>query len=385
MTRIITITSGKGGVGKTSIAVNLAFELAQREQRVCLLDAGSGPTNAAMLLGLKPRYTLRDLTASGPGLGEVLIRNCYGLDIVAGGSETPGMVGLRTDELQRLTTALGELDPYHFIVIDTASGIARNLLSLSLASTEVVLVVTPEPTSMRDAYALLKLLHAQEYGGDIRVVVNRVKTHRAGSQSYDKFREVVAYYLGRQIPLLGLVGEDERMRQAVQARTPLLSRNPDSPAARDICALADELLSGAKAVAGISVRGFWRRYLQLVTTRHYAAPQASTRPAAERVNRGLQRQLEHLSAQIDNLIAEIARLREVENRNIGVSASPGPQSTASFEGWIAGLSAGSEDVSLQGESFRIYRIRQPDGRYIPCACHGHGDDLQTAEPRSTLV
>ena len=261
MTRFVSITSGKGGVGKTSIAVNLAMQLAQRGKRVCLLDADWGLANVNVMLKLQPRHTLEDLITSNLPLDDVILRDLQGVDIIPGSSGSERMTALTPGELGRLANALQALDAYDFVLIDSASGIARNVLALSLASREVLMVITPDPTSMTDAYALLKLLHAEAYQGRIQVVVNHSRNHTVGRHAYDKFREVVEFYLQRKLPLLGLVQEDLRMQKAVLAQQALCCRNPESPAARDIDALAGQLLLERDAVETLSTADFWERYL----------------------------------------------------------------------------------------------------------------------------
>ncbi len=393
MTRFISITSGKGGVGKTSIAVNLAVQLAQRGKRVCLLDADWGLANVNVMLRLQPQHTLEDLITSDLSLDDVLLRNVHGVDIIPGSSGSERMAALAPEHLGRLAIALRELDRYDFVLIDSSSGIARNVLALSLASPEVLMVVTPEPTSMTDAYAMLKLMHAEGYRGRVQIVVNHSRNHTVGRHTYDKFREVVDFYLQRKLPLLGLVQEDERMQKAVLAQQALCSRSPESPAARDIGSLAGQLLLERDGVETVDADTFWQAYLAAAGVG--AAAQVND-PDIENVTVSaaqerseLEQQIESLTAQVDALISEVTQLRQsgdtASSEGSVVPMDRGRRSLHSCcpERWIAELASGYEVSQVAGDSFPVYQLERPDGEVTRFACHGIEDACETPEPQST--
>ena len=393
MTRFVSITSGKGGVGKTSIAVNLAMQLAQRGKRVCLMDADWGLANVNVMLKLQPRHTLEDLISSNLPLDDVILRNVQGVDIIPGSSGSERMTALTPGELDRLANALQTLDDYDFVLIDSASGIARNVLALSLASPEVLMVITPDPTSMTDAYALLKLLHAEVYQGRVHVVVNHARNHTVGRYSYDKFREVVEFYLQRKLPLLGLVQEDARMQKAVLAQQALCHRNPESPAARDIDALAGQLLLEHDAVETLNAAGFWERYLVATGADACAQPVEGvvTETPADAVRQeqaGLEQQIETLTTQIDALITEVTHLRQADKAVADPSVVPldrGRRRLRSCcpERWVAELASDYEIIRTADGSFPIYQLEQPNGEVVRFACHSTDDAYATPEPQST--
>ncbi len=397
MTRFISITSGKGGVGKTSIAVNLAVQLAQRGKRVCLFDADWGLANVNIMLRLQPQHTLEDLIVSGLSLDDILLHDYHGVDIIPGGSGSDWMTALTPEQLGRLANALHALDDYDFVLIDSSSGIARNVLSFSLASLEVLMVITPEPTSMTDAYALLKLLHAEQYEGCIRVVVNHSRNHSVGRHSFHKFREVVEFYLKRKLPLLGLIQADERMHKAVLAQQALSTRNPESPAARDIGSLAGQLLLEAHSVGVLDTAAFWQRYLAAAGVDSNPCPAAGdvatesaadTPASTDRERAELERQIESLTAQVDALIGEVTRLRRNDSGSAVDSVVPldrGRRSLRSCcpERWVAELASDYEIVNESGSSFPVYQLEQPDGKVIHFACHSLDDAYESPETRST--
>jgi flagellar biosynthesis protein FlhG len=393
MTRFISITSGKGGVGKTSIAVNLAVQLAQHGKRVCLLDADWGLANVNVMLRLRPQYTLEDVIVSGVSLDEVLLRNVQGVDIIPGSSGSERMTALTPDQLERLANAMQDLQQYDFVLIDSASGIARNVLALSLASPEVLMVITPEPTSMTDAYALLKLLYAEHYEGRIQVIVNHSRNHSVGRHTYDKFREVVDFYLKLRLPLLGLVQEDARMQEAVLNQQAVSSYSPESAAARDIASLAGQLLLESGGVESIDTETFWQRYRIAAGVEQPVSPLESETPEAsvadEKDRAELEEQIELLTAQVDALITEVTRLRQAsEEASEGDAVVPldrGRRRLRSCcpERWVAELASDYEIVTVAGSSFPVYELERPDGKTIRFACHGLDDAYENPGTQSS--
>lgn len=263
MARIIGISSGKGGVGKTSISVNLALQLARQDQRVCLFDADLGLANVNILLGLQPRHTLADVIQGEVSLQDIIIRSPDGIDIIPGSSGIERMADLEPDQMQDLVSAFTDLDEYDWVLLDTSSGINRNVLCFSLSAPELLVVVNTEPTSLTDAYALLKILFHNEYAGSVQVVVNQCKSLAAGEQTYDKFRRAVRLYLERDIPLLGVIPQDSGMPEAVTAQQALVVRDPDSRAARRLHQMASDLLrSEAPETRIAGMEHYWATYLK---------------------------------------------------------------------------------------------------------------------------
>jgi len=394
MTRFVSITSGKGGVGKTSIAVNLAMQLAQRGKRVCLLDADWGLANVNIMLRLQPQHTLEDIITSGLSLDEVLLRNIQGVDIIPGSSGSERMTQLTPDQLDHLASAMQDLQSYDFVLIDSSSGIARNVLALSLASPEVLMVITPEPTSMTDAYAMMKLLHAEQHQGRIQVIVNHSRNHSVGRHTYDKFREVVDFYLKLRLPLLGLVQDDALMQKAVLKQQALSRYSPESPAARDIGSLAGQLLLESDSVECVDTDTFWQRYRTAVGIEPQTQPieqqhDAVETPVAEEPERAeLEEQIETLTAQVDALITEVTQLRQANDESSVESVVPldrGRRRLRSCcpERWIAELASDYEIVTTAGSSFPVYELDRPDGKAIHFACHSLDDAYENPGSQSS--
>jgi len=387
MARIITVTSAVAGVGKTSICVNLAAQLARRGERVCLLDADGQGTNVGVALGVEARHTLEDLVLSEVALEDVLVRHCLGFDLLPGRARGDWLDVLTADQLQRLVSVIRRLDGYDVVLIDCPSGTTHSGLAFALASAELLLVITAKPDSHDAAYSLLKRLHAEHADARIHVVLNRARNHTLGSLSYDEFQEVAGFYLGMHLPLLGLVDEDDAVGRALQRRQALLQLDAETAAARDIAGLAHGLLAGRTGSAGQGARSFCERYLD-----RFEAADSGPNKVADVLSlpvsgrQKLQQQLEQLSDRVDTLIGEIERLRS-DGRE---SASPRPAAGDTLgsadepltEERIAELANGRETVTVHGDSFSIYSRRTSRGAQQHFAWHSADDCVEASRPRT---
>ncbi|HTF86259.1 MAG TPA: MinD/ParA family protein [Cellvibrio sp.] len=237
--QVIAVSGGKGGVGKSNISVNLGIALAELRRRVVLLDADLGLANVDVLLGLKATHTLADVLAGTHSLRDVLVNGPQGLKIVPASSGVQHMASLSSREHAGLINAFNELsDQVDVLVIDTAAGISDTVVSFVRAANEVLIVVCDEPSSITDAYALIKLLN-KEYGMQrFRVVANMTRTPQEGSHMFTKLNTVCEKFLDVTLQYLGHVPFDENVRKAVQKQKALLEFAPTSKAALAIRSLA---------------------------------------------------------------------------------------------------------------------------------------------------
>lgn len=265
MSRTITITSGKGGVGKTNISINLAIHLSKMGYRTCLFDADLGLANINILLGLQPEYDLNDVIFHGRKLKDILIRTEENIDILPGSSGVEAMANLEARQMRDLIDSLSEIEEYDFLLFDTSAGISKSVISFCLASSEVLLVITPEPTSLIDAFALLKVMLLNGFKGEARLVLNQCKNTEVAKLVYKKFKSAVSKHLGMEILDLGMIYQDTKVAEAVQQQRPLLSLYPNTAASKCIKKIGEQLVSAsAEHPEEADMKGFWRRCIQLI-------------------------------------------------------------------------------------------------------------------------
>ncbi len=254
----VAVTSGKGGVGKTSLAVNLALALAQAGTRTCLVDGDLGLANVDVLLNLHPRHTLQEVVTHGLTLDEVAVSGPAGLQVItaASGVETLANLGpaARRALVGRLTRAGREAEA---LVLDTGAGISQTVLAMTLAADEVLVVTTPEPTALTDAYAMLKVLNRHRPGLPVRVVINQVEHAAHAREVHDHLARIVERFLHRDLPLAGWVPRDACVERAVREQRPLMLYFPYARASEAIRVIARRLDSRAPA----DRVGFWDRLL----------------------------------------------------------------------------------------------------------------------------
>ena len=237
--QVIAVSGGKGGVGKSNISVNLGIALAELRRRVVLLDADLGLANVDVLLGLKATHTLADVLAGTHSLRDVLVSGPHGLKIVPASSGVQHMASLSPREHAGLINAFNELsDQVDVLVIDTAAGISDTVVSFVRAANEVIIVVCDEPSSITDAYALIKLLNKEYDMQRFRVVANMTRTPQEGQHMFTKLNTVCEKFLDVTLQYLGNVPFDENVRKAVQKQKALLEFAPTSKAALAIRSLA---------------------------------------------------------------------------------------------------------------------------------------------------
>ena len=238
--RVITVTSGKGGVGKSNVSVNLAIRLGKR---AVILDADFGLANIEVMLGTRPQYNLADMMFRGKDVKDIICTGPEDIGFISGGSGLREMTNLNKDQILSLVRTMYELDHYaDVVIIDTGAGISDTVIELVASSSEVLLVATPEPTSITDAYALLKTLHRHdgfEAGStSIKMIGNRIQSYEEGKELYLKLNTVVNKFLGMEMEYLGAIPYDECLPRAVMQQQPVSLAYPDAPSARAMLELA---------------------------------------------------------------------------------------------------------------------------------------------------
>jgi len=266
MARTITITSGKGGVGKTNLSANLSVQLARQGKRACIFDADLGLANINILFGIYPEKTIEDVVLGEATLGQVIIKNHHGIDIIPGSSGVEKIANSEPQQIERLIMSFAALNAYDFLFFDTSAGVSRNVVSFCLASSEIILVITPEPTSLTDAYALLKILCANGLKSTVRVVVNHCKDTTVARQTYGRFKDVTKKYLSVDLQPLGFIVADPKISFAVKQQQPFITLYPDTIASKCIKAIALNLMQQKQDDFTLStVESFWQQFIARFT------------------------------------------------------------------------------------------------------------------------
>ncbi|MCR5001446.1 MAG: MinD/ParA family protein [Lachnospiraceae bacterium] len=251
--RVITVTSGKGGVGKSNVSINLAVQLRKLGQRVIIFDADFGLANIEVMFGAIPKHNLGDLIYQGKNIREIITVGPMDIGFISGGSGIAGLTNLGRDYINYLIQNLAELDMLaDVIIIDTGAGISDAVIEFLVASGEVLLVTTPEPTSITDSYSLLKALNRHvrfnKEMTTIKVIANKVRSPEEGQQLYNKLNAVVSRYLKIPIRYLGYVPEDSQLVKAVMQQTPISIDSPNAKSSRAFENLAYVLTNNANEV-----------------------------------------------------------------------------------------------------------------------------------------
>jgi flagellar biosynthesis protein FlhG len=271
--RVLAVTSGKGGVGKTNVAVNLAIALSRKGLRVLLMDADLGLANVDVILGMIPKYNLMHVLQGLKTLPEIVTDGPEKLKLIAAGSggiqELANLNEMQREKfLQGLVEIQNESD---VVVIDTGAGLHRNVLAFALAADEAIIVTTPEPTAMMDAYGMIKVIHLERKDPLIRLVVNMAGSAAEAEEAGKKLVLLAKRFLNLDVEYVGYIPRDMAMVRAVKAQSPVLISQPTSPAAQSLLRLTELLwLTGQRPEGEKSQLGqFFRRVTQLFGGRSY--------------------------------------------------------------------------------------------------------------------
>lgn len=269
--RVITITSGKGGVGKSNLAVNLAVQLRKQGKRVIILDADFGLANIEVMFGVIPTNNLSSMLYNGKSIKEVISPGPMDIGFISGGNGVVGLNNLTREQIMLLVRNISELNELaDVIIIDTGAGISDQVLQFVLASPEVLLVSTPDPSSLTDSYSLIKALYSNpnfvEENTKVHIVSNRVASAEEGKMLYEKLNSVVKQFLNGNINYLGMIPQSTSLEKAVRQQKIASLNEPNSDVAKAYNMLTMNLLDGTSSSVPVK-RGISQMFSQLLNRR----------------------------------------------------------------------------------------------------------------------
>jgi flagellar biosynthesis protein FlhG len=261
--RVLAVTSGKGGVGKTNVAANLGIALCRsHRQRVVLIDADLGLANVDLMLGLQPQWNLSHVLSGERRLEDIIVQGPEGIEIVPGASGLSRLADLQDSQRRTLLEELGKLDNRtDYCIIDTGAGIGRTVVSMASSADECIVVTTPEPPSIADAYAMLKTLSRQPHRPQLRLLVNMVGSRQEARRVYERIAGVAQKFLGLHVHDAGYIFCDGHVARAVRGRKPFVTAFPNSQAAWCMRQVAERTAKPHAQDAGDEEagRGFFKR------------------------------------------------------------------------------------------------------------------------------
>jgi flagellar biosynthesis protein FlhG len=267
--RVLSVTSGKGGVGKTNVSINLACALAEKGRRVYLLDADLGLSNIDVLLNLTPDYTIEHVLSGEKRLREIVVDGPSNIKVLPSSSGVVELADLGEEDQQRLIFMLEELeDSIDYLIIDTGAGISSGVLRFNVSADEVLLVATPDPSSLTDAYSTIKVMVNRYNVRSFNLIANSVSSQEEGRSVFERLQKVTRDFLQVELNYLGFIPRDTDLAKSVRMQKPLLEAFPQSPAAKSIRALAHRLDQSTLSNTPLSDASFedaprfWERFLQ---------------------------------------------------------------------------------------------------------------------------
>jgi flagellar biosynthesis protein FlhG len=243
--RIITVTSGKGGVGKSNVVINLATALSRMGKRILIIDADLGLANIDILLGLKNRFNLQDVMEGRMKLKDIVVRGPAEIKVIPGSSGIPRIANMSSRKRREFIESFEELeDEADIILLDTSAGMTKNVINFALLADDIILVTTVEPSAITDAYAMIKVIHAEKPQANVGLIMNMAKSERHALEVAQKIAEVSRQFINFNISILGVLPDDPHVSRAVMQRRPWAELYPKTGAAKSIREVAGKVLNG---------------------------------------------------------------------------------------------------------------------------------------------
>jgi len=313
MARIITITSGEDGVGKTSVSLNLSLSLASKGFKVCLFDADYGLSNVNIFTGIYPKKNLESIISGQFSLNEIIIKNYHGIDIIPGSSVVKRMPALNRTQTHNLVNAFLILEDYDYFILDTSCNMSSQVFSFCMASHEIILVANCGSTSITNAYSFLKKLSKFHYDLPVKVVINKAGSGKIAKKAFDRLKEIVNKFLPVKIAPLGIVASDKNVQAAVISQTPFFMLFPDTIASKCISSITLKLLNKADQIPAIPLELFWDKCMSFLKKHHKAQrKQVSQKTGVKKKKEqdlDIKKALFHIESRLSILTKEVSGIK----------------------------------------------------------------------------
>ena len=261
--RIITVTSGKGGVGKSNIVVNVSIALQKMGKKVMIFDADIGMGNDDILMGCSSKYNVFDVISKGKEIEDVVLTGPFGVKLLPGGSALTKVEDLTEIQRDMFISKLTSLTGLDYIIMDTGAGVNKSVLGFIACCEDLVIVTTPEPTSLTDAYSLLKAVKHFNIKNSAKVIINRSLDNNEANLTFNKFDNAVTKFLHMKLEYLGKISDDKKLAYAVRAQQPVVVSYPNSEAARDITSIAGKIEGMKVKENGMGVEGLFKKIFSI--------------------------------------------------------------------------------------------------------------------------
>ena len=262
MSKIITVTSGKGGVGKSNFVVNLGVTLQQKGKKVLIFDADLGMGNDDVLMGLYPKYNIFDIIFTDLTIKDIIIEDRSGVSLIPAGSGLNKVQELNEEERKLFLNKISELDEFDYILMDTGAGVNKDVLSFISVSEDLIIITTPEPTSLTDAYSLIKATDYFKLKSNAKVIVNKAFSIEEGLETFNKFNRAVNRFLKIKIEYVGCILEDKKLVQSVRAQKPFVTLYPNCDASKNIEEIAMKIIGG-ESISTDGAKGLFKKLFGL--------------------------------------------------------------------------------------------------------------------------
>jgi flagellar biosynthesis protein FlhG len=262
--RVITVSSGKGGVGKTNFVTNLAMSLNKRGIRVGILDADFGMANVDIIFGIKTRYSIYDMLYKGKSIDEVTAVTSEGIKIIPGGSGINELSELDEEKQKKLIEEFSKIENIDILLVDTGAGISKTVLNFVEIADDVIVLTNAEPTSLTDAYGLIKVIIKKNINSNINLVINRVRNIKEARETFEKLSKTVETFLSSKIKYLGFIAEDSKVGQSVREQKPFYMLYPKCEASICIQRVTSEILGEYNTPKNESIKDYFGKLLRVM-------------------------------------------------------------------------------------------------------------------------